>query len=270
MAHGQIFTERHNDGLILDCCVHFSRMRCTVLCSADNNLCVEGETAGKRTGIYLFWLFLIVNLGIRSMIPNHYWSSRDIARSLYGDIRELELFEGYKESYRNPLSETTTTGDDDIMMIDEPGDAHWTPQHPLNLLHEAVTDHFTRLLIELVGRVGGEEVCVETSAEEAANLSQHAPRRRHYSRWTAGECLEYLNGRKNIKPRQPPAERFLLKVDRKKAVPYARRGWEWTRRDWEIALANLEETAHKWGDASIPESVHHLQPHLAAAFAAAR
>jgi hypothetical protein len=159
--------------------------------------------------------------------------------------------------------------DDDVDMIidDDQDNPAWIPQHPLNLLHEAVIDHFTRLLIELVGRVGGNEVRQETSPEEYAHLSQHAPRRRHYSRWSVPECVEYLNGGKNIKPRNPPAERFLLKVDPRKSVAYARRGWEWSRRDWEVALDNLRETAVAWGDVSIPESLYYLQPHIDAAFA---
>lgn len=189
-----------------------------------------------------------------------------MARCVYGDVDGLDQFEGYRESYRNTptnkLSSTPLDGDD-IMMMDNDD---WTPQHPLNLLHEAMIDHFTRLLVELVGRVGGAETRQETSPEEEANLSQHAPRKRHYSKWTASECLQYLNCRKGIKPRNPPAERFLLKVNPKATVPFARRGWEWTRRDWEIALDNLMETAVAWEDISIPETLHHLHPHLEGAF----
>jgi hypothetical protein len=158
-------------------------------------------------------------------------------------------------------------GDIDMMIIDdEPDESGWTPQHPLNLLHEAVIDHFSRLLVELVGRVGGEGVREETCAEEDAHLSQHAPRKRRYSRWSVAECVEYLNRGKNIRPKNPPAERFLLKVDVQKSVPYARRGWEWSRRDWEIALGNLRETAVAWGDVSIPESLYYLEPHIRDAF----
>lgn len=156
-------------------------------------------------------------------------------------------------------------GDLDMMNVDdEQEDSGWTPQHPLNLLHEAVIDHFSRLLVELVGRVGGERVRVE---EDDGHLSQHAPRRRHYSRWSVAECIDYLNEAKNIKPRNPPASRFLVKVDVKKSVPYARRGWEWSRRDWEIGLGNLRETAVAWADVSIPESLYYLEPHIEAAFA---
>ena len=207
-------------------------------------------------------------LGIHAVIPGCRWSSRDLARCLYGDVYGLDQFEGYKQSYRNPLTDdfpSTPRDDDDIMMMDDSQD-DWTPQHPLNLLHEAVIDHFTRLLVELVGRVGGAEVRQETSTEEEANLSRHAPRKRHYCKWTASDCLQYLNRRKGIKPRNPPAESFLLKVNPKSTVPYARRGWEWTRRDWEIALNNLMETAVAWEDISIPESLQYVHPHMEAAF----
>jgi hypothetical protein len=170
----------------------------------------------------------------------------------------------FKEYYRDAMED----GDFDMMVLDDDqDDSTWTSQHPLNLLHEAVIDHFSRLLIELVGRVGGQEVRQETSAEEAVHLSQHAPRRRHYSQWSVAECIEYLNHGKSINPRNPRAERFLVKVNTKKSVAYARRGWEWSRRDWEIALGNLRETAVAWGDVSIPESLYHLQPHIDAAYA---
>jgi hypothetical protein len=200
--------------------------------------------------------------GIRTIVPRHHWCSRDLARCLFGDIAGIEQFAIYKEYYQD-----ATEDRDFDMIIDDQDESGWTPQHPLNLLHQALIDHFTRLLVELVGRVGGDEVRLETSVEEEAHLSRHAPRRRHYSRWSVSECVEYLNRSKNIEPRNPPAERFLLKVDPKKSVPYARRGWEWSRRDWEIALNNLRETAVAWGDVSIPESLYYLQQHIDAAFA---
>ena len=197
-------------------------------------------------------------LGIRTIVPRYHWCSRDIARSLFGDIAGIEQFEGFKEYYREGIDD-----EDCKMAIDEEDDSGWTPQHPLNLLHEAIVDHFTRLLTELVGRVGGDEVRQKTSSE---HLSRHAPRRRHYSEWSVAECVEYLNRGTEIRARQPGAERFLLKVDLKKRLPYARRGWEWTRRDWEVALGNLRETAVAWGDYSIPESLYYLQPHIDVAF----
>jgi len=202
--------------------------------------------------------------GIRTLVPRYHWCSRELARSLFGDVAGIEQFGIYKEYYRDAMDE----GEFDMMIIDdEQDDSGWTPQHPLNLLHEAVIDHFSRLLVELVGRVGGEGVREETSVEDDADLSQHAPRRRHYIRWSVAECIGYLNQGKNIRPKNPRAERFLLKVDVKKSVPYARRGWEWSRRDWEIALCNLKETAVAWGDVSIPESLYYLQPHIEGAFA---
>lgn len=204
-----------------------------------------------------------IGSGIPTIVPRYHWCSRDLARSLFGDVFGIEEFQNYKEYYRDAMDD----GDFDMIIDDNQDDSAWTPQHPLNLLHEAVIDHFTRLLIELVGRVGGDEVRQETSPVEGVHLSQHAPRRRHYSQWSVSDCIEYLNRGKNITPRHPPAERFLLKVDPKKSVPYARRGWEWSRRDWEIALSNLRETAVAWNDVSIPESLLYLQPHIEAVFA---
>jgi len=245
----------YNDSLILDCCMHFSRRRRTYLCSADNNLCLEGAAQD-----------------LPLIIPCNRWSSRDVAKSIYGNIVDVDKFESFKESYRYPENDSATAlEDDDIMMnVDEDEESNWTPQHPLNLLHEAVIDHFTLLLIELVGRVGGPEVRQKTTAEESANMSRHAPRRRHYSEWSAGDCLDYLNERKGIRPREPTAQKFLLKVKHQVVIPYARRGWEWSRYQWDIALGNLKETGDAWGDISISETLAHLQPLVDAAFALAR
>ncbi|KAF9534214.1 PIN domain-containing protein [Crepidotus variabilis] len=259
----EVGSEMYNDNLILDCCLFFAssgnQSRQTFLCSADNNLCLQSESQG-----------------IHAIVPGHRWSSRDIAVGLYGNYGvDLSEFCRYKESYRNALDTAENRSsmpleDDDTMMVDAVDeDSEWRPEHPLNLLHEAVIDHFTRLLVELVGRKGGPEVRQNPSPEEEANISRHAPRWRHFSRMSAGECLEYLNGRKGIKPRNPPAERFLL-LKTRSHVPYARRGWEWARRDWEVALGNLKETAVAWDDISIPESLIYLQPHMDAAFAVSK
>ena len=203
-------------------------------------------------------------------MPCYHWSSRDIARGVWGgrvDETELERFEGYKESFRYASDAEGAMEDEDIMMsVDTEDDSTWTPEHPLSKLHEQIIDHFALLLPQIVGRVGGPEVRQRTTAEEAANQSRHAPRRRHYTEWSIADCLDYLNERKGIRPREPAAQKFLLKLDPKVATPYARRGWDWSRRQWEIAMENLVETGTAWGDVSISESVYHLQPHITAAF----
>lgn len=232
----------------------------TQFCAVETTICAWKVRVRVRCDVILRPAKTEDGAGIRTIVPRYHWCSRDMARNLFGDIAGIEQFEGFKEYYREEMDV-----EDCRMVIDEEDDSGWTPQHPLNLLHEAVVDHFTRLLTELVGRVGGDEVRQKTSREEG-DLSLHAPRRRHYSEWSVGECMEYLNRGRGIRARQPGAERFLLKVDVKKRVPYARRGWEWTRRDWEIALDNLRETAVAWDDHSIPESLYYLQPHIDVAF----
>lgn len=170
-------------------------------------------------------------------------------------------FGHYTASYRN-ASNVTNSGpaDDESMNIDD--DDLMTsevlqPSHALDLLHLQVIDHFSRLLVELVGRVGGEEVRQTSEAE--ANTSQHAPRRRHYTEWSSADCLEYLNKHRPVKLSSPRPEVFLSK-------PYshfgARRGQDWSRKDWEVGLGSLKETGTAWGDVSIGESLTVLEPHL--------
>jgi len=44
---GEAFGERHNDSLILDCCMYFASKYRTALCSADKILCIECESQKK-------------------------------------------------------------------------------------------------------------------------------------------------------------------------------------------------------------------------------
>ncbi|KAF8914003.1 hypothetical protein CPB84DRAFT_1758131, partial [Gymnopilus junonius] len=148
------------------------------------------------------------------------------------------------------------------MMIDEEGEeeaTHFRSELPINMLHDQVVEHFTRLLTELVGKVGGEEVRQRTTAEEAARMSRHAARRRHYSEWTAEESLSYLTGKRKVAEMNPRANVFLKRSYREKG---ARTGREWTRQDWRVGLSNLRMVAAAWEDISIPESIRSLEPHI--------
>lgn len=146
--------------------------------------------------------------------------------------------------------------DDDGLMTSEV-----QPSHALDLLHLQVIDHFSRLLVELVGRVGGD--AVRQTTKDEANLSRHAPRVRHYTEWDLADCLEYLNKRRPVKMTSPRPEVFLSK-------PYshvgARRGQDWSRKDWEVGLGSLKETSVAWEDLSIGESLTVLEPHLNSIF----
>ncbi|KAF8165247.1 PIN domain-containing protein [Crassisporium funariophilum] len=242
---GSLIPEMFNDNLILDCCMYFSRGRQTLLCSADNNLCISSHAQD-----------------IRTISPSRHWSSKEISYQIYGGRVDLSQFGPYTASYRNP-PDASSVDDDGRMDIDD-DDGLMTaevlePSHALDLLHLQVIDHFTRLLVELVGRVGDEAVHRPTTVEDEANLSRHAPRWRHYKDWSAAECLEYLNRRRPVRARNPRAEVFLCR-------PYsrggARRGQDWARKDWEVALGSLKETSIGWKDVSLQESLTVLEPHL--------
>ncbi|KAF9476505.1 hypothetical protein BDN70DRAFT_907640 [Pholiota conissans] len=243
--------EMYNDNLILDCCLFFKRERPTALLSADNNLCINCQAQSCTE--------------VETISPSLYWSSREIAGRIYGDNVDLGQFKGYKESYKNGTrkggaSVAAAADDEDGMAVDEEGLGTTAPQHPISMLHEAIIDHFTRLLMGLVGRVGGDEVRQRSTAEEEANMSRYAPRRRPYTEWRAADLVEYLvkNAPGGVRMRQPRPEVFL----RKGYTTGGRTGREWSRRDWEVAMENLGEVSRAWNDVSIRESVAALEPHI--------
>jgi hypothetical protein len=138
------------------------------------------------------------------------------------------------------------------------------PSHALDLLHIQVIEHFTGLLVELAGRVGGPEIRLKP--ESGTSQSVHAPSwsKKEYYQWCASDCLEYLNSKKRLPATQPRVEVFLT-------MPYAgrgaRRGQDWSRRDWEVALEGLGKVGDLWGEISIRESLFALRPHLLNVFA---
>ncbi|KAG5648964.1 hypothetical protein DXG03_000313 [Asterophora parasitica] len=250
-------SERMNDALILDCCLYFRRGRRTFLCSADKNLCFETENAMA---------------GIPTIPPSRNWSSREIAYLLCGgyDI-DLSYFAVYKISYKDPKSNTVVPlpvdDDDNMMMVDDDASVAETPEpsHALDLLHFQVIDHFTRLLVELVGRVGVPEIRQRQQADDSTFASRHAPPRSktRYTEWSVAEILEYLNEKKKTAATSPRVEVFLSK-------PYAkgaRRGQDWSRRDWEVALEGLGRIGVAWEEASIGESLVVLDRHVEGVFA---
>lgn len=139
------------------------------------------------------------------------------------------------------------------------------PSHPLDLLHLQVIDYFTQLLLDLVVIVGVSEVHRFGNSDTS---SQHAPpyTRKHISLWTASDCIEYLNSKQSspIPNPNPKVEIFLTK-------PYhrgARRGQDWTRRDWEVALETLGKVGDLWGVGSMVRgSVEAVKFHVTRIFA---
>lgn len=283
-----------NDELILDCCMFHIRHRArTVLCSNDKNLCVLANTEGikecfvfmrcKWASNYHHWILT----GIHTISPSQYWSSQEVASQIFGEGLELSRFGKYKESYRDKLSshhaERDISGqgyddDGDIMMVDEieeeptvtegPG-AIFKSEDPLNMLHEAIVDHFGRLLTELVGRVIEPELRAKPTPREIASMSRYDPRRRHYSEWSTLECLDWLAD-KLMKVRDGVDIRPMIKNSRAGDFlqkPYrnlrgARTGKEWTKADWDKTMRHLQIIGEMFSEMSILESLYHLEPHI--------
>lgn len=168
-------------------------------------------------------------------------------------------FSGHFPSYRGNVMEDTAVvkgddDDDDGMDIDD--DSAVTelvrPSHPLDLLHLQVIDHFGELLLELVGKVAGPEAEKFGTAEMT---SRHAPAyaRKLMMFWTTSDSLEFLNTKKAWPRSSPRVDVFLQRPYEGKGT---RRGQDWSRRDWEVALGTLGNIGDMWSDGGcISESV---------------
>ncbi|TFK75805.1 hypothetical protein BDN72DRAFT_809450 [Pluteus cervinus] len=254
--------ERLNDSLVLDCCKHFQKGGITYLCSADKNLCIEAYSDS--------W-------NIPAITPENNWGSRDIARALGGDENILRNFQGNRSRYRDPKdvvkkrSSSLTRGKaptpnntvaDDKMDIDDV-EENLLPSHALDLLHLQVIEHFTSLLIELVARVGGTEVIMPGLDP----VSRYAPGWKQLKKpchqWVASPCLEYLGERKKTPNTRPSIGLFL---SRPYSCQGARRGQDWSRRDWDICIAGLVQVGEDWKEPSFKESARELEPHMMVIF----
>jgi hypothetical protein len=189
---------------------------------------------------------------------------------------DLNYFGSYRISYKDPRSNlielvpAAPPADEDSMNVDEDASVSkiLQPSHALDLLHIQVIDHFTRLVVELVGRVGGPEIHDPCPPDEGTSASRYAPQwqsnKRHYSEWNIAECLEYLDSKKRIPVTSPRVDVFLSKPY---ATRGARRGQDWSRRDWEVALRGLERIGDIWEEGSIGESLGVLDRHVLGIFA---
>ncbi|KAJ7929895.1 PIN domain-containing protein [Mycena leptocephala] len=240
---GESFGERGNDELIIDCCMYFRSKFRTCLCSADKNLCTESESEG-----------------IRSISPR---SGRDLAQFLFG--QDMEAFAPYEADYTGP--ESLEHEQDDSMDVDEEA-PKLNAQQAMDLLHIQIIDHFTRLLVALVGRVGPE--LEDVASDGGVTASQHAPKWKNgdkpYKEWNAAECLEYLDRKKRVKKTTPRLEVFLTK-------PYthgARCGREWSYEAWSTALNGLKQVGEDWDEPSIQGDLEELRRHREAVFGLSR
>nr|GAT59889.1 predicted protein [Mycena chlorophos] len=133
-----------------------------------------------------------------------------------------------------------------------------------DLLHLQVIDHFTRLLVALVARIGGPELEDPSGADGGITASRHAPRwknsRKPSHQWTAVECLDYLDFRQPRKKTNPRLDLFL-------SPPYstsgARTGREWSFEAWRTALDALKALGESWREPAIVadvDEVSHVLP----------
>ncbi|KAI6130427.1 PIN domain-containing protein [Pisolithus croceorrhizus] len=243
--------ERTNDSLILDCCQYFFRQRRTFLCSRDKILAVEAES-----------------VGISTIFPRRgSFCSRDIAFTVFGQAT-AKTFSGHYPIYSNESKEPgapATMPDDDGMDVDDDSAMAQVirPSHALDLLHLQVIEYFSQLLLDLVSAVGHGEA---QSFGVGGVGSRHTPSyaRKHMTLWAASDCVEYLNSKKPCPRSNPRVEVFLMK-------PYegrgARRGQDWSRRDWEVALKGLAVIGEQWeAGSAIRESIPAVQFHVSRIF----
>ncbi|KAF6754505.1 hypothetical protein DFP72DRAFT_899266, partial [Ephemerocybe angulata] len=226
----------------------------TFLCSADNNLGIIANAQG---------------LPIITPPRRGRWTSRDIAKSAYGMespvvavFSSSNLAQQPAQQQRRQDAKSNSTGvagvaenpaavkavqveETDSMLIDDE-DADALEETPLNVLHDDVREFFTRLLVDLAGRVGASGIRPE-------DVSVHAP-----ATWSAAEALDYLYDHcKGIKKemRSPAPEVFLSK---RYSARGARTGQEWSPADWRVGLENLNIVGAAFG-------VKDLQAYLAVA-----
>jgi len=210
-------------------------------------------------------------VGVLTITPDRdTFCSRDIALALFGLEASRFRFSGYHPTYRNSsqdLIQADDDDDDDGMDIDDdssvPRSRLLHPSHALDLLHLQVIEYFTGLLLELVARIAEPEI---QTFGESRSTSRHAPAfsRKSFGTWGARECLDYLDTKIRLPRTSPRVDIFMTR-------PYegvgARRGQDWSRRDWEAVLKGLGEIGDAWQEGSIRESVPALELHISRVFA---
>ncbi|KAG6336856.1 hypothetical protein ID866_2252 [Astraeus odoratus] len=203
----------------------------------------------------------------------HATAIRIIAHAIFGEEAARFRFSGYYPVYRNasmevqeaPTQAPTPAPDDDGMDVDDDSAVAQTlrPSHALDLLHLQVVEYFTQLLLDLVAVVGREDVQMFGNGDVG---SRHAPpySRKQVMFWTASDCLEYLDSKKRCPKSSPRTDAFLMK-------PYegrgARRGQDWSRRDWEVVLKTLAAIGEQWDAGStIRDSIPAVEFHVSRIF----
>ena len=245
------------------------------LLSGDINLSIRGESDGELLdaikGLAVLILIIVAtNLGrfvdIQTLGPRKDWSSRAIASSIFGSDA-CRGFDGYVQSHtrqgRTSAHIQSSSGAVvvDRMNIDIERSAEWIPSHVLDDLHLQLVDHFTILLRELVERINPE--VARTAGKNAASFSIHAAGflTKPFEEWTAADCMEHLGTVRKIPGSAAlRLESFMSKPHCKDANARGRRrGQEWTRVQWDLAMQMLERVGNIFGDQAIGESVDLLK-----------
>ncbi|KIY67945.1 hypothetical protein CYLTODRAFT_396174 [Cylindrobasidium torrendii FP15055 ss-10] len=252
-----VILDRLNDYLILDCCLYFSRIKRTILWSADYNLCIEAQSEGIET---------VENTpGDRKK-----WSSLFVVRSLFPGLDESRVrFESKKVASLNRKTKLVDDGavnpvattDSDAMDVDSSGqddeDEIMSRSDSRDRLHEQVRAHFTTLLQETVYLNGRDEI--EQVQSRHGTPSMHAPawhkNRKPVAQWTASECVSWLDSKKKCLATQPRLDVFLQAP---RSGRGSRVGREWSRADWHKILVALRKIGEDWEDSILLENVDAL------------
>lgn len=269
---------RKNDNAICDCCLYFMEKGLVVLLTGDVNMTNDS----LPNGMYISALRTVLTsvkliaydrmlLGVETVMPSgRRWSSRELAHSLFGDHIDGKLFHGSDRLplYRpvNKADEQRTTEvpgstEDNLMDVDEGGSTNeYIPSHAWDALHLQVIDHFTLVLKDLANRIRMAEGDLGPPTQ-----SSHAPgyRRKDFQVWTVGDCLDYLGSKKSLRASSPSLQVFLLRRNEDRGW---RRGQDWSRQDWENAMAALQDLGTKFGDWLVLASVHDLALETARVF----
>ncbi|KAF9055449.1 hypothetical protein BDZ89DRAFT_938245 [Hymenopellis radicata] len=240
--------ERLNDFLILDASLFYASLARTILWSGDYNLCIDAQAENMET---------IEN----TPEARRKWSSRYLIHSIFGpginasSFHEERVHFNRKTIIVDEIGQTAAPVDPDAMDVDN------TPNHGVVMtrfdvrddLHRQTRNHFTMLLQDLVETVGGKEIKRHQARGETP--SRYAPEwqkiRTPLSQWSASECLVYLDARQRLPVTSPRLETFLR-------APYsgagARRGQDWSRADWQVAIRGLTKIGEDWKDEVFLES----------------
>jgi len=199
-------------------------------------------------------------IGITTLSPTSGWTSRAIATALFANVPMVHLnnFDGetskvQRRAHRTNVDSTSkpvTLANADAMEVDEDP---VKPSHPLDVLHLEIVEHFSRLLLAVIDRVGGPEV--PWHGPQSGRVSQHAPTwaKIAFAEWTPRECVRYLGRSEGLEASRAQLDKledFLMYPDKRGG----RKGQDWTRGDWESCVAALEDIGRSWEDTELRES----------------